>query len=237
MRKWLLPLVVAVLAVTAGCMGSPGPTQEELSEDADYEWSNDANVTVTVDGDEYRAVADIDGQDSVRLSSTSAFGGRSSVSVSAVQFRYPNGTVVGAEEISVSTADSQTVVEFPADNGTFAFTGSAGSRSVTVPASFDGSYEVVLPEGMRVSFPVFGAVSPGGHEKTVTDDRVHLYWDSVSGDSVNAEFYLQQDLHIFGGIVGAMVVLALLGVVYFRIRIRRLERDREQAGLDFERDQ
>ena len=236
MRKVLVALAVVALAVSAGCVGSSGPSQAELSRDADYDWTTDANVTVTVDGSEYQAVADVDGRDSVTLASTSAFGGRSALHVSAVKFRYPNGTVVGADTLSVSATNSQTVVEFPASNGTFAFTASAGSRSVTVPAAFDGSYEVVLSGGMRVAVPVFGAVSPGGYEKTVVGNRVHLRWESVPGDSVNAEFYLQRDLYIFGGIVGALVVLALLGVVYFRLQIRRLERNREQAGLDLERE-
>lgn len=237
MRKWFVTLAVVALAVSAGCMGSTGPSQEELAQDATYEWDTDANVTVTVEGGEYQAVADVDGRDSLRLSTSSAFGGQSALSVSAVKFRYPNGTVVGAEEMSVSTADSQTVVEFPASNGTFAFTAGAGSRSVTVPAAFDGSYEVVLPAGMRVAFPVFGGVSPGGYEKTVADDRVHLRWESMGADSVSADFYLQQDLYVFGGIIAVLVAAALAGVVYFRMRIRRLERNREEAGLDLEGDQ
>ncbi|WP_232688342.1 DUF5803 family protein [Halobacterium zhouii] len=231
-----MTLAVVALAVSAGCVGSSGPSQEELSRDADYDWTTDANVTVTVNGSEYQAVADVSGRDSVTLSSTSALGGRHPVRLSAVEFRYPNGTVVGADAISVSTSNTQTTVEFPASNGTFAFTASAGSRSVTVPTAFDGSYEVVLPEGMRTAFPVFGAVSPGGYEKRVAADRVHLRWGSVSADAVNAEFYLQRDLYIFGGIVGVLVVLALLGVVYFRLQIRQLERNREQAGLDLERE-
>ena len=230
----LLALVALAGCAGTGLGGSPAPSDEQLAENATYDWDRDADVTLNVTSEQYKTVADVNGSERVRLASTSGFGGRNPLPISAVQFRYENGTVVGADAIDVSTRDQRTVIDLPAANGMFAYTGSAGARSVNAPLDFEGSHEVVLPPGMRVSFPIFGDVSPGGYEKSVEDNRVHLRWASLSSATISAEYYLEQDLYIFGGIVGVLGVVVVGGVVYYRLRIRRLEREREQSGLDYE---
>ena len=236
MRKLWVAVAVAALAVTAGCLGGGGgPTDQQLAENATYDWDRETDVRVNVTGGEYSVVAAVDNQSDVKLASSDGFGGRNPLPISAVQFRYPNGTTVDAENIDVSTANSRTVVTFPADNGTFAYTASAGGRQVTVPVGFEGSHELLLPAGMRVSFPVFGVVEPSGYEKTVEDDRVHARWDSLDGGTIDAKYYLERDLLLFGGTAGVLAVVALGGVVYYRLRIRRLEDERETAGLDLEK--
>lgn len=236
MRKLWVAIAVAALAVTAGCTGAGGgPSDEQLAEDASYDWDRESDVRVNVTGGEYTVVAAVDNQSRVRLARSDGFGGRNPLSISAVKFRYQNGTTVDAEDIDVSTANSRTVVTFPADNGTFAYTASAGSRQVTIPVGFEGSHELVLPAGMRVAFPVFGVVEPPGYQKTVEDNRVHVRWDSLDGGTIDAKYYLERDLYIFGGTTGVLALAALLGVVYYRLRIRRLEDEREEAGLDLEK--
>lgn len=235
MTKRKVALGLLVLLVTTGCLGgTPAPSEEDLAADADYEWDHDADVTIHVGADQYETVANVSDRESVHLASSDGFGGRSPLYISAIRFRYPNGTVVGPDAMDVYTSDSRTVVEFPVDNGTFAYSANAGSRSVTIPVGFEGSHEVALPPGMRASFPVFGVVEPGGYEKTIEDNRVHVYWESMHSDSITLQYYLEQDLLIFGGIVGLLTAVALGGVVYFRKRIRRLEQEREEQGLDVE---
>lgn len=237
MRKVWVALAVVALAVSAGCLGAGGggPSDEQLAENATYDWNRTTDVRVNVTGGEYALVADVDNKSQVRLARSSGFGGRNPVSISAVQFRYPNGTVVDSEDIDVSTQDSRTVVTFPQANGTFAYTSQAGSRQVTVQVGFEGSHELVLPAGMRVSFPVLGYVEPGGFEKSVEDNRVHARWESVDARSIDAQYYLDRDLLLFGGAAAVLGLLAVLGVVYYRLRIRRLENEREDAGLDLEK--
>ena len=236
MRKLWVAVAVAALAVTAGCTGAGGgPTDQQLAENATYDWDRDADVRLNVTGGEYTVVAAVDNQSDVRLASSDGFGGRNPLPISAVQFRYPNGTTVDAENIDVSTANSRTVVTFPEANGTFAYTASAGGRQVTIPVGFEGSHELVLPAGMRVSFPVFGVVEPSGFEKSVEDNRVHVRWDSMDSGTISAKYYLERDLFLFGGTAGVLALVAGLGVVYYRLRIRRLEDEREQAGLDLEK--
>lgn len=236
MTKRKVALGLLVLLVTTGCLGGPpAPSEDALAEERDYEWDHDADVAIDVGDGEYKTVANVSDRESVHLATTSGFGGRSPLYITAIRFRYPNGTVVGPDAMDVYTSDSRTVVEFPTANGTFAYTANTGQRSVTIPVGFDGSHEVVLPPGMRTSFPVFGVVEPGDYEKTVEDDRVHVYWDSMHSDRITLKYYLQRDLVIFGGIVGLLSAVAIGGVLYFRKRIRRLEQDRAEQGLDVEK--
>lgn len=237
MRKLLVAAGVLALAVTAGCLGGggAGPTDQQLAQNATYDWENDADVAVDVGGGEYQVVASVDNQTEARFARSDGFGGRNPLPISSVQFRYPNGTQVGADGIDVSTRNSRTVVTFPAENGTFAYSANAGGRSASIPVRFEGSHEVVLPPGMRTSVPVFGFVEPGGYEKTIEDNRVHVRWDSLDGGRINTQYYLQRDILLFAVVTGALLVLAAGGVVYYRILIRRLEDEREDAGLDVER--
>jgi hypothetical protein len=236
MTKLKLAAGLVLLAVLAGCLGGgPTPSDENLAKNATYDWDTDADVTVTVEGEKYQTVADVEATEKVRLARSSGFGGRNPLFISAVKFRYPNGTVVGADAIGVKSHNQRTVVTLPAENGTVAYTANAGTRSATIPLDFAGSHEVVLPRGMRVSFPLFGSVDPGGYDKTVDDNRVHLRWDSLENATIDVEYYLVRDLYLFGGIIAVLFVGALGGVAYYRLRIRRLEEEREQAGLDLER--
>ncbi|MCG1002647.1 MULTISPECIES: DUF5803 family protein [Halobacterium] len=239
MSRRKVALGVLALVALAGCAGTglggaPAPSDEQLAQNATYNWNSDADVTLNVTGQQYKTVATVNGTERVRLASTSGFAGRNPVQISAVQFRYENGTVVAADAIDVSTRNQRTVVDLPAANGTFAYTGTAGARSVNAPLDFEGSHEVVLPAGMRASFPIFGDISPGGYETSVEDNRVHVRWSSLSNATVSAEYYLVRDLYIFAGLIGVLSLAAVGGVIYYRLRIRRLEREREEAGLDYE---
>ncbi|SEV97119.1 DUF5803 family protein [Halobacterium jilantaiense] len=238
MRKVWVALAVVALAVSAGCLGAGGgggPSDERLAENATYEWNQTVDVHVNVTDGQYAVVAGVDNKSKVRFTRRGGFGGRNPLPISAVQFRYPNGTVVDSEDIDVSTKDARTVVTFPQDNGTFAYTSPAGSRKATVQVGFEGSHELVLPPGMRVSFPVLGYVEPGGFEKSVEDNRVNVRWESVDARSIDTRYYLDRDLLLFGGAAAVLGLVAVLGVVYYRLRIRRLEDEREDAGLDLEK--
>ncbi|WP_435096950.1 DUF5803 family protein [Halarchaeum sp. P4] len=239
-RRWLLvTLAVLALAAGAGCLGTGTVSDQQLQRNATYDWNataaENATVHVNATGDEYQAVLNVSASNEteLRFSQSSTFMGDSPVPIAAVQFRYPNGTVVNASAIGVSEDRDAVTVTLPGQRGQFAYTAPMGSRSLSVPAVLsDVSYEVVLPPGMRANVPIVGSVSPGGYERTVVDNRVHYHWDSVSANTVDVQFYLQRDIYIFAGLLALAALVALGGVVYFRIQIRRLEREREESGLD-----
>lgn len=233
-RHAAVVLAVVALAALAGCMGGGGISDEQLAENATYDWNSSATVSADVATGSYKAVYTVSNRTELSLSTPTELTGDNPVSISAVQFRYSNGTVVNSSAIDVEQTDSETVVHLPAAEGQVAFTASAGQRVVVIPAAVEGSYEVALPGRMRVALPVFGSVSPGGYERSIVDGRTHLYWESLSGGHVEANYYYEQDMYIYGGVVALAVLGALAGAIYLRRQIRRLRQYREDAGLNVE---
>lgn len=234
-RRRVAVLAVVALALLSGCAGG-GIDRSALAEEATYDFDREATVTIDVQGRQYHALYDV-GEveaDQIALSWHSEFRGRQPLSISAVQFRYPNGTVVGADAITVEQRNSRTVVEFPAENGTLAYTAGGGAKTVGTPVTVEGSYEVILPAGMRVGVPLFASVSPGGYEATLADGRVHLRWSETPGGDVSVRYFLERDFYLFTGMVAVLLVVGLVGTVYYRLQIRELERRRTETDLDVE---
>jgi hypothetical protein len=224
MRRALGAVALLVLVATAGCAG--GIDEEALAENETYDWSTDANATYNITGTEYHAVHRVEGP--VELYRSDDVGGERPLSISAVKFRHPNGTVVGAERIEVEEQGSRTVVT-PPDNGTLGYTAANRPKRFSTPVVVEGSHEVVLPERMRIGVPVLGVIQPGGAERQVVDGRVHLRWASPGG-GIELRYYLQRDLYLFGGLLAGLGALGVGGMVYLYRQIRQLQRRREETG-------
>ncbi|WP_135820096.1 DUF5803 family protein [Halostella litorea] len=229
--------LVGLLAVTAGC--SVGPfaddiTDEELDENADYDWETDATVTITIEGAEYQAVYDTANRSRLSVYQQ-GFAGNEPVNVRAVKFRYANGTFVNGSALDVEKQGGETVIDLPAENGTVAYTADTRPKEFGSPVLVEGSHEVILPPNHRTGNFLFSHVSPGNPEKEVVDGRVHLRWDDPEGN-VFVRYYLDRDIYIFGGIVAVLGVVMVAGLIYYLRQIRELERRREEMGLDVETD-
>ena len=241
---------LALLALTSGCLGiGTGPVSEDTldSEPAEpYEWETNRTAHITVaENTQFRAVMDIN-QSTIDLFRRDGFGGSNPLSIEAVRYRYPNGTVITGSELrkrggEVRQTRDETVVELPpgaAGNGTLAFTSSGTPKRFTLPTYVEGTYEVVLPEDRDIDFPVFGQVSPGNYE-TLRDDRgrVRIVWaEPVTADTVSVRYYLGRDLYIFAGVLGAILLIGAGGLLYRRRQIERLREQRLEMGLDVEGD-
>jgi hypothetical protein len=241
---------LALLAVTSGCLGfGTGPVSEDTldSDPAEaYQWETNRTAHIVVqENTQFRAVMNVN-QSTIDLFRRDGFGGSNPLSVEAVRYRYPNGTVITGSELrerggEVRETRDETVVELPPGaegNGTLAFTSSGTPKRFTLPTYVDGSYEVVLPEDRRIDFPVFGQVSPGNYQTSRDDrDRVEIAWaEPVTADTVSVRYYLQRDLYIFGGLLGLIVVVGIGGLLYRRRQIEQLKKQRTDMGLDVDTD-
>ncbi|WP_135828792.1 DUF5803 family protein [Halorussus halobius] len=237
-RRLLLAVAsLALLSLTAGCMGMFGPgeiSDEQLTgdENATYDWDTTADVHLNVTSGEYVATYDFTNRSELAVHQRQSFGEEGPVEVGTVRFRYPNGTVVALGQERVHRQDDQTLFELPAEDGTLAYTAPHRGKTFTTPVYVEGSYEVVLPDGMRVGAPILSQVRPNADDRELRDGRTHLRWGSVTSDSLVVRFYLARDLTIFGGVVAAALVVGLVGLGYVRLQIRELERRREEMGLD-----
>jgi len=243
-RRYLIPLALVALTLSAGCagfFGSQSVSDEQLDEEppSPYVWDNDVNAHITItENARFQAVYRVDG-DSMELFRRDGFGGRNAIPVSAVRYRYPNGTVITGTEIrarggAIDRSRSRVSVTFPNDTagGQFAFTSSSTPKRFSLPAFVNGSYAVVLPPDRRVDVFPFGKVDPGGYEVVADGDQRIIRWESVETDAVSVQFYLQRDLLIFGGAAAVLAVVGAGGAFYYKRRIEALRERREALGLD-----
>jgi len=243
-RRYLLPLALLVLVVTSGCMGFFGsqPISDERLDEAPpspYVWDSDVNAHITItENARFQAVYRLN-QSSIELFRRDGFGGRNSIPVSAVRYRYPNGTVITGTELrarggAIDRSRSRVSITLPsgAEGGKLAFTSSSTPKRFSLPTFVNGSYAVVLPPNRRVSVFPFGKVHPGGYEVIPQGDQRVIRWDSVETDAVSVQFYLQRDLLIFGGAAAVLAVVGVGGVFYYKRRIDELREQREELGLD-----
>lgn len=228
--------LLALLAATAGCMGAFGGGEVDRSaadQDEAYDWNTTANTTLTVEQDRILAVYDVEDRSTVEIYAFRRFNNERPVDPVAVKFRYPNGTVVGAEAMTFTRADSRTVVHLPAAEGQVALTLPKTGKRVRVPVVVDGSHAVILPEHAQVRYFLLGRVAPRTDERVEgPDGRVHLRWNDVTRERIVVRYYLERDLLIFSAILALGGILLIGGLVYFWLQLRALRERREQVAWE-----
>ncbi|UIO99120.1 DUF5803 family protein [Halobaculum sp. CBA1158] len=255
-RRRLLALaaVVGMLALS-GCLGLltggsvPDQRLDAEPPDGAYAWNesvdDDLNAHITVRDDAtFSAVYAVDG-DEIRLFRRDGLGGTNPLGVRAVRYRYPNGTVINGTQLrergDVDQTRDEVVIELPGEGDVegdrIAFSADSTPKRFALPAYVNGSYELVLPQNRRTSLPVFGDITPAPASTSIDDrGRQHIRWDEVDTDSVIVQFYLPQDVQIFGGVFAVFVVIAVGGLLYYRRQIDALRERREEMGLDVDVD-
>ena len=246
-RRSLAVLALVGLLLTSGCLGAitgGGPTDAERLDqppEQAYEWNPDTDVRITLTEDaNYRAVYDVSAAgfgDRLNLSQTDALGTKRPLTVSSLRYRYPNGTVINGSEFEahggeVYTESNELRVVPPGDDGQVAFSGESTPKRFSLPVYAEGSHTLILPEDRRASVPMFGQIAPNPDDRRVVDNRVQIYWEDLTAPSILVRYYIQRDIQIFGGLAGAMAIVALVGLFHYRRRIRTLRSQREELGLD-----
>ena len=235
-RCLLAAAALATLLLLAGCAGlGPGGGEVDeaaLAEDQAYDWNTSADVTIDIAGGDYTAVYRVDNRSRLALSRFQRLNDRRPLAVEAIAFRYPNGTVVGAEAMGASQNRSALTVEFPTERGQFAYRVPMRGKELHLATAMAGSYEVVIPPDTQVRYPLLGQVRPGGYETRVEDGRVHITWAEVTDDRLTVRFYLVRDLWIFAGVVVVGTVLAVVGLAYFYVQLRAFRARRQAVDLE-----
>lgn len=267
-RRLLFAAVgVALLAATAGCSSFLGPGEanpSELAANESYSWDQSADAYLEVNENNVTAVYRVANRTTGRLNATDptieiytrdTLGTEQPEDVSAVQFRYPNGTRVVFSErednattvlvypngttadasglVTVERTQDRTVIGLPSnDTGQLGVTVPKNGKQVTTPAYVGGSYELVLPERGEVGVPLLGQVRPGTDDRRSIDGRVHLFWDAVTAESLVVRYYLGRDLLLFGAIAIGGSVIGIAGAAYYTMQLRETRRKREEVGLD-----
>lgn len=229
----------ALLAVVllAGCgLGPSEIPEDELSQNATYDWDVNATATFDISRSSYAAIVNVSNSTELEVWRRDPIEGDNPVNLRALQFRYRNGTVVNASHANLTaTRDGdQTVIGLPADEGLVGYTASRADKQFGTPAFVDGAYEFVLPPGARIGIPLLSQAGPGGWRSTVEDNRMTVRWDNVTSGAVSVRYYLERDILIFGSVAAILLVAGVVGTLYYRRQLQTLEGKRKELGLDVE---
>lgn len=231
-------LALALVLVMAGCIGpfaGDDIDDEALDAEANYTWDHPADAYIQLSVGSYTAVYELDGQDSFELSRM-GWGTRQAVDVTAVRYRFPNGTELTGSDLDIDQSSGETTIDVPDGNGTLAFTGPAGSKEAEIPGLTTGTYVVELPGGHRVTNYFLSDVQPSADNVTLVDDRHVLQWDDHGGD-LFMRYHLWRDHYLLYGAVLILTGIAVGGTLYYRRKIRRTIERRQELGLDVEDDE
>lgn len=267
-RRLALGLLgVGLLALTAGCTSFLGPGEPDpgdLAANETYEWDTGVSADIDVNKRNVTAVFAVanrtDGLDDA--DPTFRFYGRGTLAteqpqrLTAVQFRYPNGTHVTFETIDgearsvvtytngttaqlpvlrVERTTDRTVVHLPAnESGQLGVTLPKEGKQVTLPSYVEGSYRMQLPENARVGVPLLSQVRPSASNRTMNGEELILSWENVEAPTLVVRYYLQRDLLLFGGLAIGATIIGIGGALYYYRQVRATQRKREEVGLDID---
>jgi hypothetical protein len=241
-RRTVALFALVLMAGLAGCSGVFGPPSTDadaLAESASYEWDTEANATFTLERSAYSVVYRVENRTTFPMYDRDAFGQERSISISALQFTFPNGTRITPANSSLTAerGGGRTTIALP-DNasGKLAFQASRHGKTFSVPAHVNGSYAVTLPPSARVGLPVLADVQPGGFRTVAEEDRVTVRWDTLETDQLRVRWYLERDLIIFSLLVTFLLIVGSGGTVFFYRQIKRLKARRDEVGLDVEQE-
>ncbi|MDG5774862.1 DUF5803 family protein [Haloarculaceae archaeon H-GB2-1] len=236
-RHLLAVGLVAVLIALAGCSSFLGPSQpnpEDLNASAEYEWDTNATTSISISQSSYTSIVTVENRTELELYQRSDIGTEEPVKVSALRFRYPNGTVVNASAMTVENSREKTTITLPNESGQLAYTAPRHGKRFSTPVFVKGSHEITMPPKARIGVPLLSQAAPSGYSTSVEGDRMTVYWDDVERGPVIVRYYLQRDLYLFGGLFALLFVAGSVGALYYVRQIRELERQREEIGLDVE---
>ena len=239
MRRRLAVLgLLALLVALGGCssvFGPSEPDQAKLNENASYDWDSDANVSITVNKSSYKGVYHVSNTSRLELYNRDELGTEHNLQISALRYRYPNGTVVTANSsaVSVEQTRERTILTLPNESaGKVAFTSPRHGKQFATPVFIEGSYAVRLPKNARVGVPLLSQVTPGNYRTTVSGDYMTVHWEDVTSRSLRVRWYLERDLLLFSGLAVAAIVIGSGGALYYYRQILQLKRRREQTAID-----
>jgi hypothetical protein len=258
-RRLFAALALVGLVGLTGCttfIGGGADDPEALSADGEYDFDTDSDAFITVNENNYTAVYNVSAkaagdEGTIELWQTNALTIENPLEVSALQFRYLNGTVVrfidgdamviredGTREptdaLAVNTTRQRTVIHLPAEEGQLAFTVEKTGKEIMLRPPVHGSYEIALPPETDTSIPLLSRVRPPNDDREVVGDRVHLQWEEVETSILTVRWYLDRDLWLFGGLASIAGVVGVVGAVFYYRQITRARRRRDQEGIDID---
>ncbi|MDB9299820.1 DUF5803 family protein [Halorubrum ezzemoulense] len=245
-RRFALAVAaIALLAVSAGCLGyatgGGEVTNETLDAEPphgyDFDTDRDAAFNLTTDA-RYTVVYAVDDREEIRLYRQTPYAGDQPLEFEAFRYQYPDGEVITGSEFrarggEIERTTDETWIRFADDmsGGKAAFAGAGSPRRFSMRAYVEGSYAVTLPPQFSTEVPIVGHVSPRDQAVETVGDRDRIVWEEVTSGSIVVQSYREGDLVVFGVILVIGAVAAVAGTLYFRRQLEALRQRRRDLGL------
>ena len=118
MRRRILGLgALLVLGLFAGCLGPTEIPDDQLAGDASYDWDRGGDASYALARSSYTAVFNATNRSTLSVFDRDALGVEAPVDLSALRYRFANGTVVapnGTANLSATLEQRRTVITPPA---------------------------------------------------------------------------------------------------------------------------
>lgn len=234
-RRLLAVGGLLVLVGLAGCFGPAEIPDEQLAGNVSYDWDTDAAAAYSLSRSSYTAVYELTNRSTLAVHDRDPLGVEAPVDISALRFRYPNGTVVNAthDNLSAQLQQRRTIITLPNRSGQVAYTAARSGKQFSTPVVVEGRQTITLRPGARVGIPLLSQVRPGNVTTRVGEDnRMTIAWHNQTSGSLSVQFYLQRDVLLFSLLLLVTLTAGIGGSVYYLRQIRQLEAEREEIGLD-----
>lgn len=245
-RRHLALLTVVALIGLSGCtglFGSESVASEQLNANASYDWETETNVTFRLNRTSYTGIHSVDNNATLSIYNRDGLGRDQDISISALRFRYPNGTVVtpATADLSANRTGQETILRLPGNvTGQVAYTAPRNGKSFSTPAfRNDQTYSVVLPPNGRIGIPLLSQATPSGYSTSIEEatNRMTVRWsEPVAAPILRVRYYLERDLLIFGGLASIAVIVGAVGTLYYWRQLQEVKRRRKEAGIDIEKE-
>ena len=192
-------------------------------------WNSSENATFHLEKNQYRAVYHIENKSKIELYRIHRINTKKPLDITEVQFRYPNGTLVFEDKLSIERNRFSTSVILPSSPGKIGFISPRSGKSFQAPVIVTGNYTAILPNNSDVSISLLSKVSPSNYTTTFPSNQLHLHWNNPHFDSIYVQYYLFRDSQLLAALLIFCGVSLLIYSLIFWMQMKRIAKNKFEA--------
>ena len=219
------------LVLCAGCQTISLPGSEPSPSDPlayDPLWKSSENAIFHLEKNQYQAVYFIENESKIELYRIHRINTKKPLDITNVQFRYPNGTIIFEDELSIERSRFSTSVILPSSPGKVGFTSPRSGKSFQAPVIVTGNYTAILPNNSDISISLLSKVSPSNYTTTLPSNQLHLHWNDPYSDALYVQYYLVRDSQLLAALLILCGTSLILYSLFFFLQMKRIAKNKFQ---------
>jgi hypothetical protein len=225
-------VLLLLLVLCAGCQtisltGSEPSPSDPLAYDS--LWKSSENAIFHLEKNQYQAVYYIENESKIELYRIHRINTKKPLDLTDVQFRYPNGTIIFEDKLSIERSRFSTSIILPSSPGKVGFTSPRSGKSFQAPVIVTGNYTVILPHNSDISISLLSKVSPSNYTTTLPSNQLYLHWKDPSSEILYIQYYLVRDSQLLAALLIFCGTSLLLYSLFFFLQMKRITKNRFEA--------